>query len=171
MNFKSYLNEVNTAQLTINEGDMTFDDFEKSVSSSFKKHFPNGYINIQKRQSLGNDGDHIVGYIGMIGDIKDNTGGYHENDKMNHSFFMYPTREPGVFSFKGSGKIYINPAEGSYNAMDSIKTKMGNNSKITLEKADKKLNKFFTKLSGLMKDNIDNIYGIKDIDKKYLIVK
>jgi hypothetical protein len=25
--------------------------------------------------------------------------------------------------------------------------------------------------SGLMKDNVDNIYGVKNIDKKYLIFK
>ena len=92
---------------------------------------------------------------------------------MKHGFIMWSLGDSGAWSFKVSGgaKIYINPAEGSYNAMDSIKTKMGNNSKITLAKADVKMTKFFKKLSGLMQDNKDNIFGVKDIKPKYLIFK
>jgi len=167
MSLKSYL--ADAAEML--EKETGFEGFELAVVSAFKKHFPNGYISVQKRKSLGGDQDHIVGYIGMIGNIKDNSGGYHDNDSMKHTFFMYPTKEEGVYSFKGSGRIYINPAEGSYNAMDSVKTKFGNASKVTLEKAEKKIVKFFDKLSGLMKDNVDNIYRVQDIDKKYLIIK
>lgn len=154
----------------VNEEIMSPEDFIKSVENNFYKHFPNGIIKLTHKLGLGNT-YHISATFGMIGNIKDNNGGYHDNDNMRHAFIMFQSAED-VWSFKTSlGAIYLNPSEGSYNAMDSIRTKMGNNTKITLAKADKKLEKFFKKLVGLMKDNVDNIYGVDKIDKKYLVFK
>ena len=159
-------------ELDMNEGaETSIEDFISTMEADFKKHFPNGYFGVKYSTNLT---DSIGGTFGMIGNIKDNTGGYHENDKMKHGFVMFPLdAEKTIWSFKVSGgaKVYINPAEGSFNAMDSIKTKMGNNSKITLAKANVKMAKFFKKLSGIMKDNKDNIFGVDKINKKYLTFK
>jgi hypothetical protein len=150
--------------------ELSIEEFMESVESNFHKHFPNGFIQLKHGTNLT---ESISGTFGMIGNIKDNNGGYHDNDKMRHTFIMFPVdADKTLWSFKTSiGGIHTNPEEGSYNAMGKIKTKMGNNSKITLAKADIKMAKFFKKLSGLMKDNVDNIYGVEKIDKKYLIFK
>ncbi len=153
----------------VNEGLFTPEIFIKTVEASFKKHFPNGYIKFQYKKGFSDD-KYISGVFGMIGNLRDNSNGIPENDKMRHTVMMFENKD-GTYSFKGNGKVYINPAEGSYNAMDSIKTKLGNNSKITLEKAAQKLNKFFKKLSGIMQENKDNIYGAETIDKKYMVFK
>jgi len=141
------------------------------MEKDFHKHFPNGFFNVKLKTNLTTA---ISGTFGMIGDIKDNNYGYHGNDPMKHGFIMFPLdKDMTIWSFKVSGgsKVYINPAEDSYNAMDSIKTKMGNNSKITLAKCNIKMAKFFKKLSDIMKENKDNIFGADKIDKKYLTFK
>lgn len=158
-NFKSF----------INENALSPDEFIEKVQESFLKHFPNGYVKIVTDKGLVKGA--ITAWFGMIGNTKDNTNGIAENDKMRHSFVMFPNKDLSAYEFKGSGRIYINPEEGSHMAMSSIKTGMGNNSSITLDKALIKMEKFFSKLSGLMKDNVDNIYGVDKIDKKYLIFK
>ncbi len=164
MTFKNYIKQ------NIQE-DTNKQEFIENVTKSFKKHFPNGFISLSDKSQFGSD--LISGTFGMIGNLKDNTSGIPGNDKMKHSFMMFknPGTEPETYKFEGQGRIYTNPEKGSFNAMDSIKTKLGNNSKITLEKAQIKLEKFFKKLSGLMKDNKDNIFGVEDIDKKYLVFK
>jgi len=147
-------------------------NFIKQVEKDFHSHFPNGYININ--YGTGGLTEHISGTFGMIGNLKDNTHGIAGNDKMKHGFIMFPVnKERTLWSFKVSGSscIYIKPAPDSYNAMDRIKTKLGNNSKITLDKAEVKFRKFFKKLSDLMKENKQNIFGVEDIDKKYLVFK
>jgi len=148
--------------------DISIEDFSQNVESVFHKHFPNGFIKVQEKK--GFSGKIISGVIGMIGNPKDNSHGISENDKMRHTFMMFENGD-GTWKFEGNGRIYVNPAENSYNAMDSVKTKMGNNSKLTLEKALKKMEKFFKKLSDLMKEHKDDIYGVENIDKKYLIFK
>ena len=157
-------------EIVAESADMSIEEFLTSVEDNFHKHFPNGFINLKHGTNLT---ESISGSFGMIGNIKDNSGGYHDNDKMRHAFIMFPVdAEKTQWSFKVSlGGIYINPEEGSYMAMDKVKTKMGNNSKLTLAKADIKMAKFFKKLSGLMKDNQDNIFGVDKIDKKYLTFK
>jgi hypothetical protein len=154
----------------INESTMTVDEFIDSVTNKFHKHFPNGFINLKYSEKFSVS---ISGTFGMIGDIKDQSNKIVQNDKMYHAFIMFlEDEEKGIWSFKtSSSKIYINPAEDSYNAMDSVKTKMGNNSKLTLEKADKKMEKFFKKLSDLMEEHKDEIFGVEKIDKKYLVFK
>lgn len=149
------------------EQEMTPEEFKSSVESSFKKHFPNGYIDVDLNANILSDKQYIRGLIGMIGNPKDNTNSIIQNDKMRHTFSMWALNDT-EWSFEGNGKIYITPAEGSYNAMDSIKTGLGNNSKINLAKAEIKLAKFFRKLSDLMKENKDKIYGAESIDKKYM---
>jgi hypothetical protein len=158
------------SEYIVSEKEITIEEFMDSVEKNFYKHFPNGFINLKYSTNLSVS---ITGTFGMIGDVKDQVNKIVQNDKMYHSFIMFlEDVDAGIWSFKASqSKIYIKPAEGSYNAMDSIKTKMGNNSKITLEKADKKLQKFFKKLSDIMKENKDNIAGVEKIDKKYLVFK
>jgi len=147
----------------ISEQEMSISSFVSTVEEAFKKHFPNGYINI----NVDKEEEFIACSIGMIGNVKDNANGYYENDKMGHKFLMHKLNDQ-EWSFMGSGKIYIKPVQGSYNVMDSIKTAIGNVSKINLPKAVVKLEKFFKKLSDLMKENKDKIYGVEAIDKKYM---
>ena len=163
MKFKQYLN-------TLTEAEMSIEEFMESVENNFHKHFPNGFIQLKHDTNLT---EIISGTFGMIGNIKDNSQGYHENDRMRHAFVMFPVdAEKTQWSFKSSiSWVYIKPAPDKNLAMDRILTKMGNNSKITLAKADAKLSKFFKKLSKIMQDNIDNIFDVEKIDKKYLVFK
>lgn len=152
--------------------DITFEKFNAKVTSAFKKHFPNGFIQINQRKSFGDNGDYFVVRFGMIGNPRDNSNGIPENDKMGHTVTIQPNGD-GSYVFKSSGRVYTEPKEGSYNAMDSIKTKLGNKSKVTIDKASDVLVKFFPKLSKIMQDNKDIIFGVKqnDIKDKYLIFK
>lgn len=153
------------------EKELTPQEFIEKVEKAFKKHFPNGFVRFEERNSFGNDGKYISGTFGMIGNPRDNTNGIPENDKMRHTVVMHNSGDNYTYQFKGAGKIYIQPLEGSYNAMDSIKTKLGNNTKITLDKAYIKLEKFFKKLSDLMKEHKNEIYGVENINPKYLVFK
>jgi len=148
--------------------DMSIEDFRDSLEKSFYKHFPNGVISIKDNYGIYKDS--ILVKFGMIGDESDNLGGYFNNDPMKHSFILEPKGDD-IYSFDGDGWINLKPQEGSYRAMDILKTRMTNSSKITLQKTDVKMAKFFKKLSGLMKDNVDEIYGVDDIDVKYLTFK
>jgi len=144
-------------------------DFITNIEVAFHKYFPNGYINI--KEHTGFSSNIISGAIGMIGNINDTPHKIAQNDVMYHKFMMFHDKKTGTYKFEGSGRIYITPREGSYNAMDSIKTKMGNNSKITLQKVEVKMDKFFKKLSGLMKEHTDELYNVKDIKPKYLVFR
>ena len=152
----------------LTESEISASEFIDSLEKNFKNHFPNGYFKSSHNNNLT---ESITIQFGMIGDIKDNSQGYFENDRMRHGFVMFPVSKT-EWSFKSSiSWVYINPAKGKNLVMDRILTKMGNNSKITLEKADKKMAKFFKKLSGIMQDNIDNIFDVEKIEKKYLTFK
>ena len=65
------------------------------------------------------------------------------------------------------GSLSINPLE-KYLAMSSIKCQLrkttGDKDKIV-----KSLSKYFAKRKQLVVDNMDNIYHVSDIDKKYLV--
>jgi len=163
MTFKQYFDRLV-------ESEMTIDEFIKTVETNFYKHFPNGYIQLKHSTNLT---ESISGTFGMIGNIKDNSQSYHENDRMRHAFIMFPVNaDKTLWSFKSSiSWVYIKPAPDKNLVMDRILTKMGNNSKITLAKAAAKLDKFFKKLSKIMQDNVDNIYDVEKIDKKYLVFK
>lgn len=149
------------------ENDINFDEFKSSIEKTFKKHFPNGLIDIIERKSLGGDNNHFIVYMGLIGNVRDNTSGIAENDPMRHTAFIYPNSDGKSYSFQGEGKIYTKPAPDSYYAMDSVRTKFGNKSKITLKKSAEHINKFIPRLASLAKENIEKIYGIEKVDKKY----
>ena len=167
MTFRDLLTELNVKGSKFKEP-MTPEEFSENVMKDFKKHFPNGFISVEKKNMFKED--YISGVFGMIGNPKDNVNGIPQNDNMRHTFTMYDNGD-GTWQFKGNGRLYIEPQPGSFNAMDSVKTKLGNNSKLTLEKAEVKLQKFFVKLVKLMKENKDKIAGVDKIDKKYLVFK
>lgn len=167
--FKELSQIIETYKLNEAE-DLSFDSFKESIESAFKKHFPNGYVEVKQSKSFGSDADYINILMGMIGNPKDNTNGIIQNDKMRHTILLYPNKDGNSYSFKGDGRIYIKKLAGSSNSMDSIKTNIGNATSITLKKAQDKILKFIPKLADLMKENIENIAGVDQIDKKYLIV-
>jgi hypothetical protein len=148
--------------------DITKEEFVENVKEAFHKHFPNGYFDFDFKGM--SDHEAIFLRIGMIGNPRDNVNGIPENDNMRHTVSMFQDKS-GLWSFKSSGGIYVKPAKGSYKAMDLIKTGLGNVSSTTLKKAQIKLEKFFVKLSELMKENKDNINGVEEINPKYLIFR
>jgi hypothetical protein len=154
----------------LTENEMSPEEFKVSVEKAFLKHFPNGFININTNAKTLGAARAMNGVIGIMGNPKDNSGGYADNDPMRHTFRMHEVDE-GVYKFIAilSG-LSVYPPEGVNLVMTSVKTKMGNASKLTLEKTNVKLTKFFKNLAGIVKDNQDRIYGVEKMNPKYLKV-
>jgi len=144
--------------------------FMDTLKKDFHKHFPNGFIDITYDTTFSTSS--FTCTFDMVGNPKDNAHGITSNQIMKHGFYMTEIEGTDQWKFVVSSSwVYIKPSPDSRNTMDRIKTKMGNNSKITLDKTNAKMAKFFKKLSGIMQDNIMNIYGVENIKPKYLVFK
>jgi len=147
--------------------------FVANVESYFKKEFPNGWFNGGLRNGLG--ADHIVFSFGMNKEVKVTP----HNDPMYHSVIIQwgdgfgnqsKTLEQGAeLTLSANGGIHTNPAEGSFMAMDRVKTKLTNVKKGgSLDKFDKKFKTFMPKLRKLFDEHKHNLYRVEDINPKYL---
>jgi len=156
--------------LSINEAELSEEEFMENIEKEFYKHFPNGIF--QANNKPGVLGSPMISIsAGLIGDRKDWLMGYFDNDPMKQSFTMFK-KDDGTYELEGlQTNLYIEPAEDSYFAMDKVKTGFRNAKKITLKKAEDKFKKYFKKLATLVKDNKDNIYGSDRFPSKYLDVK
>lgn len=130
-------------------------ELANEIEALYKKKFPMGWMNIVARHSFGEDV--ISMKFGLVADKKELTSGYFENDPLKQGFIVRPGKK-GWESQQTLGWIAINPAEGSYNAMDSVKTKFRKTNADTA-KTLKAFDKYFTTLKGLVKEHESNIYN------------
>jgi hypothetical protein len=141
------------------------ENFCKNLENEYKKYFPKGYFKCVKTTSLSSD---IYKYqFGMVGDEKDVASGIRQNDPMWHSGLIFINKDNLELS-PSQGGIAINPPEGSYLAMQKVKTKM-RKTKGDHAKIEKYLKNFFKKLHGILKENQDNLYDSTGKLDKYKV--
>jgi len=141
------------------------EDFCQNLDKEYKKYFPMGFFSCKKQKALS--GDIYNFYFGLIGNPSDVPNKIRQNDPMWHQFLIFIDKnDSNKLELSPSvGGISIKPEEGSYKAMDRVKTKL-RKTKGDHTKIEKYLKGWFKKLHGLMKDQKDNVYG--DFPSKYL---
>ena len=140
---------------------MSNQEIINNIESSFKKHFPNGYINIYNRDQEKVD---IQFYIGLIGNKNDINNGIRENDPMHH-LFVIRQKEDKLIADMLFGGLSCKPTNPLY-AMDNVKTKFrkttGDSNKICTT-----YDKWFKKLKELVIEQGSNIYKA-EVYQKYI---
>lgn len=147
---------------------MKHEVFAKELEATFKKHFPNGYTSSSYSNSLS---ETVFFSFGLIGDIEDCANRIRHNDPMLHKFCIF-VRGDGLYEANLSmGALMVYPPEDSYLCMESVKTKF-RKTKGDAKKLLKMYDRFFGRLVDIVKENADNIYGVRrnEIDPKYLEV-
>jgi hypothetical protein len=138
-------------------------DLRDKIEASFFKHFPQGWIEASARHMFGEDV--ISMKFGLVANRKELTGGYYLNDPLKQGFITRPHKK-GYQTEQTQGWLSLTPAEGSYNAMDSLNTKFRKYSGDEA-KTVKAFDKYFTMLQKVVKDNESNIYNRSKYSDKY----
>ena len=135
------------------------------IREDYLSVFPNGFIAVDVRKSIGNPYLSIT--LGLIGgdDVANNI---RENDPLHTSLMGHDISDVEKFTLKTlqSGLI-CEPEEGSYMAMSRVKTSKRKTNN-TLDKQVVGLKKYFKTLGKIVKENQDNIYRLDRIPAKYL---
>lgn len=167
MLFKEYLEQNVISE--INESSMTRDEFVSRIEKSFLKYFPNGELH-SSGSALG--GDKSIFFYGALGGWKVTR----QNDPLSIDAWIHDgVDENGLMKDKitlewNSSSLSVNPPEGSYLVMDSVKLGFRKKSG-TPEQVLKAIDNSFKKAAKIVKENIDNIYGVDKIDSKHLVIK
>ena len=138
-------------------------ELAQDIEAMFKKHFPNGWVKALARNMFGEDA--ITLSFGLVADTKELTGGYLLNDPLKQGFIVRPGKK-GWTTEQTQGWLAINPEEGSYNAMGSVKTKFRKTNADTA-KTLKAFDKYLTTVKGLVKEHESNIYNRAKYSDKY----
>jgi hypothetical protein len=144
--------------------------FLDDLETKFKKHFPNGYFSGNLKSFLGDST--ITIRIGLISDEKDTPNGIRLNDPLN--IVLNISSEAGDTII--GNDLLLEPISTSL-SVNSSHTMTGRvkiplrKTTGSLDKLGKTLYKYIDKMVTIVKDNIDDIYGGADLDKKYLIIK
>lgn len=147
--------------------------FLDNVESAFKKEFKNGYYLGRLEKGLGSP--HLYFHFSLIGDTKDLSGGYRDNDPMQHKMMIHDpikledgsTMEKMTIELIVGGSLSVKPDADSYLAMGRVKFGWRKKSG-SLSQIEKHLIDYFKKMKKVVDANKENIYGASKIDKKYL---
>lgn len=136
-----------------------------SIKESFLSQFPNGYIKVYfSRRFI----ESINIAFGMIGNIEHVSSKIRGNDPMHGLIII--NLEDGQFKANlANGGFSLNPDEGSYMAMKSLKYPFRAFKTTDENKLLAKFNEFFAKLKVLAKENKDNFYRSQDIPSQYFV--
>ena len=158
VNFKTYISEAKE-ETDIEIKNKLVADIEKE----FKSQFPNAWFFGSVRAGLGLP--HVSIDFGFV-NKSELTSNILDNDPVHHSFMFHDEGSGKFNAVRLRGGISINPPEGSYLAMDTVKTKFrkttGDDKRIL-----KTFKTFFKRLKVLVKDNEQNIYQRKKYSDKY----
>ena len=137
------------------------------IKSSFEKHFPNGFIVSRVEKSLG---DSIINVVfGLISDESDLESNIRQNDPLFHRIMI--NIEGDTYEAKSSQSgLSIEPEKGSFRAMSNVKTPF-RKTKGDSKKIMKAFDRFFPRVSKIVKDNEENVYRRSTYDDKYFDVK
>jgi hypothetical protein len=143
----------------------TYNAIAEKIESILKARFPNGHVRAKYSNMLSTD--HITVSFGLIGDIEDVSSKIRHNDPLHHSF-MITVRGDDKYEARNSiAGLMVKPSEGSYLAMDSVKTPFrkttGDEKRII-----KAFERFADRTVKIVKDNVENIYNVEKIPTKYL---
>lgn len=142
-------------------------DFIKTIEGLFLKHFPNGNFRSSGGCLGGDDSIHFSATL-YGGDNVTRL-----NDPMQISAWVHDAiDEDGNLKSKvclewSQSSLSTNPAPDSFMAMDTVRFKFRKKTG-TPEALLKAIGTSFKKAAGLVLDNVDNIYRVHTIDKKYL---
>lgn len=133
-----------------------------SIQKSFDKQFPNAWSIIRVQKLIG---EVITVTFGLV-DKSELTSGILENDPVFHSFIIHIEGDDKYEAAVNSSGISINPPEGSYYAMERVKTKF-RKTKGDSKRIVKTFDTFFKRLKVLVKANEANIYQRQNYSDKY----
>lgn len=156
--FKKLISEAKTP--------MTREEFIQKCESLFLKHFPNGNFRSQGGALGGDDSIHFSGTLYGGDNVT------RMNDPMQIGAWVHSGVVDGVMKDKiqiewSQHSLSTNPPEGSFYAMGHVKFPMRKKTG-TPEQVLKNIETAFKRSAGLVLDNIDNIYQLQKIDKKFL---
>jgi len=138
-----------------------------SIKESFLSQFPNGYIKLQYSKRFG---ESIDVFFGLIGNIEHVSNKIRRNDPMGGSILIELNVRDSEFVVNSpNGGFSLNPEEGSYMAMKSLKFPFRAFKTNDENKLLAKFNEFFAKLKVLAKENRDNFYRSQDIPSQYFV--
>jgi hypothetical protein len=163
--FSDYVNEANG--LTP-EDEKIAEGFFSNLEDMFKKEFPNGFFRAQVSNSFGSISMAIRFGLGHF------PNNIEENDPMLHRIMIHCNVKEGLaeaenMELSPNGRLYIKPEEGSYLAMQPVKTKLtavkkGGN----IPKFEKKMKTWFPRLRKVFEENKEDIYGVEKIPANLL---
>ena len=163
--FKELISESNNISP---EDVQTAQDFFDSLEKMFKKEFPNGFFRAQVANRFGSISMSIRFGLGHF------PNNIEENDPMLHRIMIHCNVSEGLadasnMEMSSGGRLYIKPEEGSYLAMQPVKTKLTDVKKGgTLAKFEKKMKSWFPKLRKIFEENKENIHGVENIPSNLL---
>ena len=163
--FKDYISEGNVIS---DEDKKVSQDFFDSLEKMFRKEFPKGFFRARVDNRFGSASMAIRFGLGHF------PNNIEENDPILHRIMIHLNtsenfKEADNIEFNPSGVIYVNPDEGSYLAMQSVKTKLtAIKKKGTLDKIEKKMKSWFPRLRKIFDENKENLYGVDKIPNELL---
>ena len=138
----------------------------KVIEDNFKAIFPNGYIHVGVRKSIGNP--YLYVDFGLIADIKDVSNNIRQNDPLYTTLMGHDVSDVDVFTLETlQSGLMCKPKPNTHYAMSAVKTAY-RKSKGDIKSYEKKLNTYFKKVAKIVIENKDNIINIEKIDPKYL---
>ena len=137
----------------------------ETITESFKKVFPNGYIRVGVRSGLGSP--YLSVDLGLIEDINDCSNNIRENDPLYTSLMGHNLSDTEKFEMENlQSGLNCEPLAGTHYAMSRVKTAYRKTTK-DLKGTEKSLANYFKKIGKIVKENQDNIYQVAKYDSKY----
>ena len=132
------------------------ENIAKEIELSYRKHFLHGWIDVRAVISIGEPV--IRMYCGLISDKSLLTGGYRDNDPLRLSALISKEKD-GKFSIEYlQSSLSLVPEKGSYMAMGSVKIP-SRKATVPGDKVASTLDKHFTKVKQVVKDNQAKVYN------------
>lgn len=140
-------------------------ELASKLDAMLKKEFPNNAVGA--RISKGISSPAISINLGLIKDINDLPSKIRGNDPGHTSILMFVRGNGEYELYEPYSRISVNPPEGSYLAMDSVKVPIRAFKKGTEKKVLSTFEKFAKQYKQIVKDNEDNIYGRENYSDRY----
>lgn len=134
------------------------------IHSLLKHKFPNGNISVSSNRVLT---ESISVFVGLVGNVKELTGGIVGNDPLGARFTIFPDPKGFVVEAQLSN-LSVEPEEGSYMAMGSVKIPFrkvrGDASKVL-----KAFERWSDSVIDIVKKEEQNIYKRNQYSDKYFM--
>lgn len=137
----------------------------QEIQNEFTEYFPKGWMNLTNG-CLGT-GTVFVTFGMLSTDLVPNS--IKQNDPC-YNMVRFDLEADGTYTVEYcNGGLMVEPAEGSYLAMEHIKTRLRKRSGLTYEQLVKYLSKYFAKTRATVLQNLDAIYHADRYDFDFLL--